>query len=481
MHKVRAKISQSIVGLASLSLLGCSISAYTPEQRNVPLSDLQPHVINLNTTFFEDSSGGLITAELDGDGQRDFVISQTDSIHAYSYSGQQLWTLNLPIQLSDKAERKGLPGLHGSGLQAGDIDQDGRVEVLFVTQENTLAVVDGATGEIQHQIGLPAVDAKFGRWEHVIIGNFQGQGEVDLLLQASRDVDDEPDYIRDSVQAAFRFVDLVADTTQAKPLWMATDFLSLSHGTAKVIDLNQDGRDEVVAGSILSPDGEKLYEVNLPNHAFNHVDSIAVGDIQPDRPGLEVVIPEEGGTRRIILFDDQGEIWTSLHRLRSVDKDGDKAVVGEFDPATPGLEMWFRGGDSDHFTMLNAQNQVISSYQFDETKPDNWTDNGIEVIHRIRWTGDTSDLIVAKERHEAGNVGIFDPLTGLIVELFEAEAERLYVADVTGDWREEVIVVEDDQIRVYVNDADNPNPDQPRLWQQPHYRRLKMTWNYYST
>jgi hypothetical protein len=58
----------------------------------------------------------------------------------------------------------------------------------------------------------------------------------------------------------------------------------------------------------------------------------------------------------------------------------------------------------------------------------------------IDWTGGQKQLAAAKERHTAGNVAIFDPLTGAFPLRLNEEARRLYVADVTGDWREEIVV-----------------------------------------
>ncbi len=73
-------------------------------------------------------------------------------------------------------------------------------------------------------------------------------------------------------------------------------------------------------------------------------------------------------------------------------------------------------------------------------------------------------------------------MTGKFIERFKEQAARLYVSDVSGDWREEVIVVngERNEVRVYWNPKPNPNPNRPRLWTQNHYRRSKMNWNYYS-
>jgi hypothetical protein len=60
------------------------------------------------------------------------------------------------------------------------------------------------------------------------------------------------------------------------------------------------------------------------------------------------------------------------------------------------------------------------------------------------------------------------------------KADRLYVADVSGDWREEMVVLAGNELHIYHNDADNPRPDHPRLWTYPRYRRSKMTYTYYS-
>ena len=60
------------------------------------------------------------------------------------------------------------------------------------------------------------------------------------------------------------------------------------------------------------------------------------------------------------------------------------------------------------------------------------------------------------------------------------KADRLYVADVAGDWREEIIVLNGSELHVYQNRAANPRPDRPRLWADRNYRRLKQCHNYYS-
>ena len=102
------------------------------------------------------------------------------------------------------------------------------------------------------------------------------------------------------------------------------------------------------------------------------------------------------------------------------------------------------------------------------------------MIVPIDWSGASIQLAAAKERHESGDVGLFKPMTGEFVLHIKAKADRLYVADITGDWREEIIIVEGKQIRFFENANPNPQPQHPRLWRQQNYRRNKMSWNYYS-
>ena len=116
----------------------------------------------------------------------------------------------------------------------------------------------------------------------------------------------------------------------------------------------------------------------------------------------------------------------------------------------------------------------------DDVAPTGWTASGVEVIHTIDWTGGPEQLACAKERHRAGDVCIFEPLTGKFVAQFKGEADRLYVADVTGDWREEIIVLNGNELRIYSNPASNLRPNEKRLWADRNYRRLKQCHNYYS-
>jgi hypothetical protein len=262
-----------------------------------------------------------------------------------------------------------------------------------------------------------------------------------------------------------------------EPLWERQDFLPCAHNGARIADLDGDGRDEVLGGTILSPEGEVTVRIPLRGH----IDSIFVQDVRPDLPGLEVVALEEGGGgngNRVFLYNKNRLIWETHFQHW----EPQNAAVGEFDPARPGLEIWCRSRFNEHQKpfVFDAQGQLIANYEMDDVAPDGWTVAGVEVIHTVDWTGGKRQLAAAKERHTEGDVCVFDPVTGAFLHRFTEKADRLYVADVSGDWREELIVLNGNTLHVYHNAEPNPRPDQPRLWSLPHYGRSKMTHNYYS-
>jgi hypothetical protein len=249
-------------------------------------------------------------------------------------------------------------------------------------------------------------------------------------------------------------------------------------------DLDGNGRDAVCGFTILRANGKPTkwqYPPIDPRHAGGasfHIDSLFFADVRPDVPGIEVVLLEEGRNYVGIVSQRDGVLsWTTNRR-----QEPQNAAVGEFDPQRPGLEIWCRSRHDTHQKpwVLDARGEVIASYAMDDVAPDGWTSKGVEEISSIHWTGGTTQLAAGKERHRSGDVGLFEPLSGRFVARFEEHADRLYVADVCGDWREEVVVVNGRELHVYENSAPNPRPNQARLWEQQPYRRSKMSWNYYS-
>jgi hypothetical protein len=208
------------------------------------------------------------------------------------------------------------------------------------------------------------------------------------------------------------------------------------------------------------------------------MDSMFIYDVRPDIPGLEVVMLEEGHGNHVCLFNVQKLIWQQHYEHQ----EPQNAAVGEFDTERDGLEIWCRSRYDQHQKpfVFDAHGDLIGHYEMDNVAPADWTIEGVEAISAIDWTGERKQLAAAKERHTSGDICVFDPITGDFIERFRDKADRMYVADVSGDWREEIIVLSGNEIHVYHNPAEPPEAQRPPLWSQQSYRRSKMTWNYYS-
>jgi hypothetical protein len=306
-----------------------------------------------------------------------------------------------------------------------------------------------------------------------MLADFRGTGkDGDILLQATN----KDGYRTGRYLAAYQIDQLLAG---GAPLWSTDTFKSCAHNGARLADLDGDGRDEVLGEVILKPDGT-LFARAAPFRG--HMDSVFAHDVRPDIPGLEVVLLEEG-SNHVQLLGKDGVIWRKANLgAEGRGREPQNAAIGRFNDGDRSVFIWCRSRNPQHQTpfVFNADGELVYRYEMDAVKPDGWTDSGVEVIHTIDWTGSPTQLACAKERHTSGDVGIFRPLDGTFVARFDARADRLYVADVYGDWREEVIVLEGNRLIVFENLSANPRPGHGRLWDDRNYRRLKHCHNYYS-
>lgn len=435
-------------------------------------------------------SGGIAVHDLDGDGFLDYLVTAPGQIAAYGHSGGRLWRIRTDIRLTSQSEAEGLPGLHAVGLQVGDPDGDGRTEVLFLSWNGELRVLDGRTGRLQRNLRLTPAFHQVESWEQLVLCDLRGTGDRDLVLQASN-----PDgYRMGRYLAAYAFEDM------SQPLWATDSYLGCAHSGVRVADLDGDGRDEILGATLFRPDGaplewtrpsfgvgparwKKLFDntswswLDFPDY-HGHLDAIHARDVLPDEPGLEVVALQEGGEQRVFLYGLDRLFWQADH-LR---QEPQNTAVAELDPARPGLEIWCRSryDRNQKPFVFDAQGRLIATWEMRKTAPPGWTDKGIESIHVIDWDGGPVQYLAAKERHEEGDVALVDGLTGRFLRRFPTKAHRLLVADVSGDWREEIIVLTGRDLRIWSHGGPNPNPGRSRLWNDPAYRRAKANWNYYA-
>jgi len=430
------------------------------------MENIKRTVIKLEIPPPRDSAGGIIVADVNDDGRMDYLVTVPGHLAVYANDGKKLWIKKTDIAVGGQSESQGLPGHHAPGVAAGDVDGDGKCEVVFLTRDSVLHIVEGATGR-QKAFAKPPVPDGAARWEVAMIADFRGKGDRDILLQATN----RSGYRLGRYLAAYAVEDLLAG---GKPLWTTDKFISCAHNAARLADINGDGRDEVLGATIFSADGKRI---SRAAEFCGHMDSVFVADVCRDRAGLEVVLLEEG-SNCVQVIGAKGPIWRSHFKHT----EPQNAAVGRFKAGTDEVFIWCRSRYNEHQKpfVFDSRGNKVFDYEMDDVAPAGWTVRGVEVIHTIDWTGRRQQLACAKERHRSGDVCIFEPLTGKFVARIKEKTDRLYVADVAGDWREEIIVLAGNELHVYQNAAPNPRPNEPRLWADRNYRRLKQCHNYYS-
>ena len=197
-----------------------------------------------------------------------------------------------------------------------------------------------------------------------------------------------------------------------------------------VADVDSDGKDEIIWGSAaLDDDGSLLYATG-----FGHGDAIHLGDLNPDRPGLEVFeIHEEKGTYAWDIHDAAtGEI---LLKGGQEGIDNGRGCAADIVADSRGYEFWSAYGGFDSSSRNQNPFNVISGKVAGSTMP--------SMNFRIYWDGDEydellDDITITKyPSSTALGVGR-TAITGQSNN--STKATPCLMADIFGDWREELIV-----------------------------------------
>ncbi|PAD43564.1 FIMAH domain-containing protein [Shouchella clausii] len=233
-----------------------------------------------------------------------------------------------------------------------------------------------------------------------------------------------------------------------------------------VADVDGDGKHEIIYGAAtIDDDGTLLYSsfAELPPESaapgemarLGHGDALHVADIDPDRPGLESFMVFEGAQYAPYGF--------ALHDARTGDvlygeysgRDTGRGMVGDVIPGERGLETWAVG-------LYSASGKRLGTEQ-----------PGTNM--NIKWSPDMTTQIVNGALDETPTID--DWQRG---RLLTAEGTRTnngtkgnpsLVADIFGDWREELLVRTEDSsaIRIYMN-TERTDRKLYTLMHDPQYR-----------
>ncbi|MGW4947501.1 rhamnogalacturonan lyase [Actinoplanes sp. NPDC004185] len=221
-------------------------------------------------------------------------------------------------------------------------------------------------------------------------------------------------------------------------------------------DVDGDGRQEIVYGAAtIDDDGSLLYSSfdTLPEGSaapgqrvrLGHGDAVHVTDINPDRPGLETFTVHENGTGApygMALRDAAtGEVLSGTYSGR----DTGRGMIGDVLPEVRGIESWASmPGGSEASGLHTAAGAVLPG-------PVPGTNQS------IRWAGDLTTQLV----NGAGEVtptiddwrrGTLLTATGTLTDN-GTKGNPSLVADILGDWREELLVRTADStaVRIYLS------------------------------
>ena len=185
-------------------------------------------------------------------------------------------------------------------------------------------------------------------------------------------------------------------------------------------DVDGDGFDEIMfGGAAIDHDGSLLYSTGL-----RHGDAHHLGDLLPDRPGLEFMMPHEYEPWGWHVRDAAtGEL---LYHVTGSD-DTARGVAADIDAAHRGYEFW----TSDTYDVYAADGSIVSTAA--AARP--------SLSHRIYWDGTAYDNLLDKTVVTDGkNNRIMNFATYGESTQWGAKGYPCLSADLFGDWREEVVL-----------------------------------------
>jgi rhamnogalacturonan endolyase len=440
-------------------------AAATPTEKALPYISLK---LDGNHTF---QKVGI--ADLDGDGRYDFVIKQphdnidpyekywkrspgTYKLEAYRHDGRFLWRVDLGWAIEQ--------GIWYSPYVVYDLDGDGKAEVAVKTGEGDprgpdgrvetspeyLSILEGATGKelartdwISREIPGEKYNYNLSSRNQICIAYLDGKTPSLIIGRGTYTV--------------IRLVAYQFRGGKLEKLWDWDNREEAGRGLWRgqgahimhAADVDGDGRDEVIVGScVVDDNGNGLWTTG-----FGHPDFCFVGDIDPLRPGLEIFYGIEPGHKEntLCLADAKtGEvIWGLKEPTTHVGSDG---MCADIDMQYPGSEC--------HAADIGRERKYVKSWLF-SAQGELLSDKKQGGFARpVYWDADLQRELIHGPQICDYNGGTHLPkLVGNVVA----------IADVLGDWREEIITSAPGELRIYTTTI--PAMDRRVcLMQDPIYR-----------
>ena len=224
-----------------------------------------------------------------------------------------------------------------------------------------------------------------------------------------------------------------------------------------VADVDGDGCHEIIYGSAtLDHDGSLLYSSTgvLPEGSaapgrivkLGHGDALHVANIDPDRPGLEIFMVHESGVWGPYGYTLRDAATGEVLFGGFATEDVGRGMIGQVDPEYRGMQVWpsedVKGPAS--FGLMTAKGKPLDS-------------KAPSTNMNIKWAANMTTQIISGTFDSP--VAIDDWKSGRLLTAEGARSNNgtkgnpCLVADIWGDWREELLVrtADSSAIRIYTS------------------------------
>ena len=388
-------------------------------------TEMEAKLINRFSIEAAGNGKGLL-GDINGDGRMEVVFVRADGDIDDRYVPHQVTCVtafdlegNMLWQTGDLS---GKPGNFGSDFPAQifDYDGDGEPEVLCVMNKR-FTVLEGRTGRIKKDYPLPADEAH----DCIIIANLTGVDRPGEII------------LKD------RYFNMWAMDRDFNVMW--THHGNIGH-FPYAYDINGDGYDEIMAGyDCLDHNGNVMWSCH---DLEDHADCIWVGDVNGDgKPELAI-----GGSVTCLYSAAGEELWRYDGSIES-----QHIALGRFIPGAPGLQLAgldrIRRGDGYKGQWDGLDGLFLVDCTGHEVRKENRQTKGWLTIAETlsNWNGEGRDYILAYRRGGGVNPGLYDHEFNMIAEFPIESAKGDYVlhGDLFGRGIEDVIVYGDKEAAVY--------------------------------
>ncbi|MDO4995071.1 MAG: hypothetical protein Q4E32_08740 [Bacteroidales bacterium] len=231
-----------------------------------------------------------------------------------------------------------------------------------------------------------------------------------------------------------------------------------------IADVDEDGRDEIVYGSMVIDDNGR----GLSTTGLGHGDALHCSDFDPFRPGLEIFACNEDKPN----MNYRNATTSQLYVRRTGSADDGRALCANFSDLYPGAM-----GRSVNTGMISCVADCDNGLGGNE-----YIDYG-DLNFRIFWDGDLLSEILnspgtgREAKIEKPGKGRLFTSSGCNMNN-DSKNVPCFQGDLIGDWREEIVVRCGQNVRVYTSGY-YTNYDIPTLWHDHQYRQA-MVWQMHA-